>query len=82
MLNLYDTALMLVRVFAGLNVASGGICLIVAVVFAPVIAEHGQPSSLLFGVVAYLAGFGVAALLGGVALGLFSKRIAHYASKP
>lgn len=80
--NLYEIALMLVRLFAGVNLVFGVTCLVgILLIFAPTLLMHREPPDVLFGVVGYLADFGVAALLGGIVLSVLSKRVARYASK-
>jgi hypothetical protein len=81
--NLYDAALMLIRVFAASNLVIGVSALagVALIALSAIAAGTHQPPDVLLGVLAYLADFGCAATLGGIALLLLSKRIARFASK-
>jgi hypothetical protein len=79
--SLYEIALMLVRVFAGINITVGiaSLTTIVFVVWFQVLTRIEM--SWFEAIIAYLAEFGVAALVSGTALLILSKKIARYASK-
>jgi hypothetical protein len=79
--NLYAAALMLVRVFAGMNITIGiaSLTTIVFVVVLEILTRIEAP--WLEGILGYLAAYGMAALVGGISLLILSKKIARYASK-
>ncbi len=80
--SIYEIALMLVRLFAGMNVAVGMASLVVSIAGAfYAVFEHIGVESLFAGVMGYLLDYGAAALLGGIAMLALSRRIARYASK-
>lgn len=82
--NLYDAALMLIRVLGAANLVTGLSSLAgVALIGLSAVAVTGkhEPPDVLFGVLAYLADLGCAMTLAGIALLFLGKKIARFASR-